>query len=303
MNFNLKELSDDQRFRLWNVENPIQKHFWEKKDYYDLGYPDSEISEGFEVVMNPETLIRQFNLKTGGEENDAFWKRYADSPGFERIKENQRKWLENQNLPKDLIQSITKNDNTFYKELEDNIKNLDADFLYTDRPSKNSFAQTVSEEDQSDYNKSFYVIGTQDSYDDENKIFFPAISTEAHEYYHLVDPHVFDANLETTQNKILDLNQNTQLSENAVYNEHDAKNIEKAADIAALKKLLLDYNIYNVLGSEDATPEHIQKLRDIHPNLRSLLQMDNEQAAFMINHIAQNDNKNNNTFYDDYYTT
>ena len=86
MDFNLKELSDDQRFRLWNAENPIQKHFREKEDYYNLGYIDPEISEGFEVVMNPETLIRQFNIKTGGEENDAFWKSYANSKGLERIK-------------------------------------------------------------------------------------------------------------------------------------------------------------------------------------------------------------------------
>lgn len=298
-----EELNDDQKFRLSNKDIAIQEHFWDKKkDWDDLGYADFGIPEG-PVMLNSRDLIKQFGIKTGGKENDAFWKSYVDSPGFERIKKNQRNWTKNQNWSKDQVKLIARNNKAFYNDLKYNIKNLDADFLYADRPSQGSFAETVKKGYEEDWRKSYYVIGTQDSYNDENKIFFPAIGTESHEYYHLVDPHIVNGNLETTQNKILDLNQNTQLSENVFSNEHDARNVEKAADIAELKKLLYLEGIYDVRGAQDATPEHIQKLRDVYPNLRPLLQMDNEQAAFMINHIAQNDNKNNNTFYNDYYTT
>lgn len=301
MDFNLKELSEDQKYRLWNADRSIQENFGEKKDYYDLGYTDSEISEGFEVVMNPETLIRQFNLKTGGEENNAFWKSYVDSSGFKRIIDNQKKWTKEQNWDRDRVKLVSRNNKEFYNGFKRNIENMDADFIYAGRPSANSFA--TSEKDKSDWRKSYYVIGTEDSYNEEGNIFFPAVGTESHEYYHLADPHIGNEDLDTTQNRILDLNQNTSLTNNRYSNEHDAKNIEKAADLAALKKLLYLEGIYDVRGEEDATPEHIQKLREKYPNLRPLLQMDNEKTSFMINHIVQNNNQNNNPFYNDYYTT
>ena len=57
-----------------------------------------------------------------------------------------------------------------------------------------------------------------------------------------------------------------------------------------LRFLLYDEGIYDSRGTKDATPGDIQKLREKYPNLRPLEQMDNKKAAWMINHVVQNDN-------------
>lgn len=57
--------------------------------------------------------------------------------------------------------------------------------------------------------------------------------------------------------------------------------------------MLYKEGIYDSRSKEDVTPEQINKLREKYPKLRQLIQMTNDEAAWMLNHVASNINNMN----------
>ena len=104
---------------------------------------------------------------------------------------------------------------------------------------------------------------------------FPLPFTVAHEMLHKYNPTYPGLEMDA-----IEQNQNTER------NSHDELWFEKHSDIEGLRYLLYKEGIYDSRGKKDATAEDIKKLREKYPELRPLLQMDDEKAAWMINHVA-----------------
>lgn len=111
----------------------------------------------------------------------------------------------------------------------------------------------------------------------------PIPFVEAHEFAHLF-PSINDM-----QGAIVKENTNTEEG-------HNSKTSEKHADVWGLKYLLYKEGIHDVRTGTPTTKEHIKKLRLKYPELRPLKQMDDEKAAWMLNHVAQATPMNNNPY-------
>ena len=108
---------------------------------------------------------------------------------------------------------------------------------------------------------------------------FPFDFVQMHELDHLFNSTA--SSIRTINFEAMEQNTNTKKG-------HNSRPIEKHSDIIGLKYLLYKEGIYDARGGNDITPEQIGELRKKYPELRPLVQMDDEKAAWMINHVAQN---------------
>lgn len=215
--------------------------------------------------------IKDYNENTVNYVGDYF-NSYANSEGVNRIKNNQLKWYSSYHPIRDrwygrlFYGNPIEGANSVIK----NLRVLDTNGIYeVDAPVSNSKSVEIG-------NKKAIIIGNEKDgeYDSPEGFVLP------HELIHRLP----DSKLRGAQADALDRNKNT------IINGHDELNEEKYSDLQGLRFLLYDEGIYDSRGLKDATSEDIQKLREKYPNLRPLEQMDNEKAAWMINHIVQNDN-------------
>lgn len=201
-----------------------------------------------------------------------YFNSYSNSEGVNRIKNNQLQWYSSYHPIRDRWYG-----RLFYGNPEkganvatDNLKNINTNGVYEiNAPVYNSKNSQVG-------NKDVIIIGNEKGgeYDSPEGFVLP------HELIHRLP----DSKLSGAQAEALDRNQNT------IINGHDELREEKYSDLQGLRFLLYDEGIYDSRSKENAKPEDIQKLREKYPQLRPLKQMNNEKAAWMINHIVQNDN-------------
>ena len=214
----------------------------------------------------------------GANEVANYFNSYADSPGFDRIINNQKKnvtWYKRVNYVSDakrLRKSIKDNPLS-------NIGVFDVDRFA--EGGKNIYKGSAV----SGTGKSLHVIINKDD---------PFVKDD-YQYWFTV-PHEMMHDYNYThggQAEGLNKNQNTAPG-------HDSRLNEKHSDLEALRFMLYKYGIYDSRGTKDATPEDIQKLRNKYPDIRPLKQMDNEKAAWMLNNVAQNNTKKRKHL-DEYY--
>ena len=212
-----------------------------------------------------------------------YFRSYANSEGAQRILNNQLKWYSSyhpirdrwygrmiygnpENGGKNAINQLSTLDSNGVFDLEDDV-----------RASKH----------RSDHNHVATFIGVYapnyGEYRYEDDYEYPEGLVLPHELMHRLNDNV----LHGAQSEALNQNRN------AIINGHDEFNDEKYGDLQGLKFLLYDNGIYDSRGNKDATADDIEKLRQLYPYLRPLQQMDNEKAAWMINHVVDNSNFRN----------
>jgi hypothetical protein len=231
----------------------------ELEDSY-VGIPmETFVNSGIRISPNAEDIIKYYTS-------------YANSPGIERIRKNQLQWgLENGwgkgNTREEREKDIKENwqqDVDFVKNFAKYINNQTV--FDTDINSALSYHAGTSQ-------YGYSIVGTKGT----DK--FPYEATMAHEIAHQFNPVVWGVGAGIL-NTI-----------NTERNGHDEYEHEKHSDKEMLMYLLAKEGIYDSRGYKDCTPEDIAKLRKKYPSLRPLLQMDDEQAAFIINHIAGIENQ------------
>lgn len=205
----------------------------------------------------------------GAQEVADYFNSYANSPGIDRIINNQGKqvsWIRRG----DYIRSA--------KDLKRSIR---------DYPLSNIGVFDVDRFAEGGINiyKGAAVSGTGKPLHviiNEDK---PFVKDDYEYWFTLPHELMHDYNyIEGGQREGLNRNQNTSPG-------HDSRLNEKHSDLEALRYMLYKYGIYDSRGDKDATPSDIQKLRDKYPDIRPLKQMDNEKAAWMINNVADNTTK------------
>lgn len=225
-----------------------------------------EVLIGANIQENP-------NAKAVGD----YFKSYVESPGVHRIWGNQLRWYGNYHPRRNskIGRFFYGNPKTGMANAIVGFKNLDTNGVY------DIDASVVNSQNAQRGNNKYTIIGLYDDVEDEDH---PEGFVLPHELTHRL-PY---GKLSGAQADALDRNQNT------IINGHDELREEKYSDLQGLRFLLYDEGIYDSRSKKDATPEDIQKLRDKYPQLRPLKQMDNNKAAWMINHVVQN---NNNDLY------
>lgn len=197
-----------------------------------------------------------------------YFNSYAKSKGIDRIIKNQGKLVSWWSRPtfvksaKNLKRSLSKYPMTSYGV-------FDIDKFPTKGVNSSGYGYRT-------------IINENPIYEDKT---FPYLFTLPHEMMHTYNgDNIFGPSVYGGQAYGLGHNQNTEPG-------HDSQLNEKHSDLEALRFMLYEYGIYDSRGTIDATPEDIQKLRDKYPDIRPLKQMDNEKAAWMLNHVAQNNSK------------
>ena len=212
-----------------------------------------------------------------------YFRSYANSEGAQRILNNQLKWYSSyhpirdrwygriiygnpENGGKNAINQLSILDNNGVFDLEDDVR------ISKHRSDHNNVATFIGV-----YAPNYGEYRYEDDYE------YPEGFVLPHELMHRLNDNV----LHGAQSEALNQNRNT------IINSHDEFNDEKYGDLQGLKFLLYDNGIYDSRGNKDATADDIEKLRQLYPYLRPLQQMDNEKAAWMINHVVDNNNIKN----------
>ncbi len=198
-----------------------------------------------------------------------YFKSYVNSEGYNRIMQNQASWWEKRHPYKTMFDFGTRLNGAKYLKYKVN---------HMDRPKIFELDAEPTESFLQGGNNNIY-IGTNVNPD------WPQANVVAHELAHAYNKW-YVSNPEHAQGKALNQNKNTQLG-------HDSKGSEKHSDVWGLKYLLYKEGIYDSRSKEDVTPEQINKLREKYPKLRQLIQMTNDEAAWMLNHVASNINNMN----------
>lgn len=206
-----------------------------------------------------------------------FFDTYTHSDGYQRIIDNQYRWLESRHPYRKWIspKGMVSTEPSWYS----NRKKL-SEYVRDDRENKNNRTRIFALHGYPDMSfhsaagtfvyKSPVVDGEQWFSPD-----FPNDFTLAHEYAHRF-PQYYPGNEE-----VLQQNKNTKEG-------HDSWTHEKHSDMWGLKYLLYKEGIYDSRGKKDITPKQVGELRKKYPNLRPLIQMDDEKAAWMLNNTSKN---------------
>lgn len=216
------------------------------------------------------------NIREGDYQVYDWIKSYVNSAGYDRIMQNQSTWWTNRHPYRKLL-DLGRHLNGA-KILRENVNKgvkpamFDLDFYTT-----LSFAQPNS--------KTTYT-GTYDS----NK--FPYNFVTAHELSHLYNNGMATWSNNANGEALL---QNTNTEEG-----HDSLPKEKHSDILGLKYLLYKEGIYDARGKEDVTEKQVKQLREKYPELRPLIQMSDDKAAWMINHVASNNTSKSSNIFTEY---
>lgn len=239
-----------------------------------LKYPRWSSTEERAKKYLAESGIRE---SEGAKSVADFFNSYADSEGFQRIIDNQAEWGKNRYPYKRLYNPIeygktgyTSSANQLRKKLLE--KPMGTEGVYDMNASGGLGFNTTGP------GFHFIINAAGNPFVDPHKEEFPYWFELTHEMlhdYNFVGLGQGDA-----------LNQNT----GAKNDGHDNLKQEKHSDLEALRFMLFNEGIYDSRGNVDATSEDIKKLRELYPNLRPLEQMSDEQAAWMINHVADTNN-------------
>lgn len=222
-------------------------------------------------------LLNLYNLKEGDYEAYDWLKSYVNSAGYDRIMKNQSTWWKSKHPYKKIID--------FGKHL-DGAKTLKRYVNEMSQPVIFNLDMHVDRSFALPYKRTAY-IGTWKNNTN------PYDFVTAHELAHLY--HSPTAQYPTKLYPVMGSRANAEaLQQNMNTKDgHDSKPDEKHSDILGLKYLLYKEGIYDSRSNKDATPEQIKTLREKYPNLRPLVQMDDEKAAWMINNVASNNKKVN----------
>lgn len=227
--------------------------------------------EGAEKYFR-ENAIRE---SAGAQEVADYFKSYANSPGYARIRNNQEQWWK-QRHPYKKIYEGTGKAMGYTDSLRGGIQVSPYgvfDLSVTPQISKMRTRPKAG----------MITVGTNEEKD------WPYWFVLPHEMAHIAN--TFGVPYFSAQAEALSRNTNTSPG-------HDSELEEKHSDKEALMFLLYKEGIYDSRGEKDCTPEDIAKLRKKYPDLRPLQQMDDEKAAWMINHVA--DAGNQESMYDNH---
>lgn len=228
-------------------------------------------------IANTEAEARNFLLKRNIRESaespkvEEYFNSYADSPGFARIRQNQKEWWLKRHPYKKIYELGAGKAMVSTDWLQRALRGLDATgtFDYDGYTESSKLMNSVTQP------KGVIFIGTKETEE------FPYIFAVPHEVAHIPNGTGFATSYGSAQREALDQNTNTEPG-------HDSEPDEKHSDIEALRYMLYREGIYDSRDDKDATPEDMKKLRELYPNIRPFLQMDDEKAAWMINHVADN---------------
>lgn len=247
-------------------------------------YPSSPLNygkwAGTSAAGEPQDIryLLESNIREDGKEVTDWLKSYVNSEGFQRIRENQKNWWDNRHPYRKHLYFLTgdrRNINNYVNNVNQQIGKTH-NFVLDGYPSM-SFANPY-------LGRTFTYKMTLG---DDKK--YPFHETQMHEVDHLFNiPAVY---YDTINAEVLDQNTNTKK------NHHDEYNDEKHSDNIGIKYLLFKEGIYDARSDKDVTPEQIQQLREKYPKLRFLQQLNNEDAAFQINNVAQNITNENKLDY------
>ena len=248
----------------------IAKYILNEYDKY-VGSPlNSGSWAGTLEAKEPEDIkfLLRHNIREDGKDVTEWLKSYVNSEGFERAKENQLNWYKKRHPYKKYLLPISKNSQYIQKYKNGINENAEKTLNYIlDGYTEMSFSRP--------FEGSTFTFKPSIKEDKE----FPFDFTQMHELDHIFN--IAASSNRTINYEAMEQNTNTEKG-------HDSRPIEKHSDIMGLKYLLYKEGIYDARGGDDITPEQIGELREKYPELRPLLQMDNEKAAWMVNHVAQN---------------
>ncbi len=210
---------------------------------------------------------RAIRESAGAKEVADYFNSYANSPGYQRIRENQRQWWINRHPYRKIWQMGTGTAMESTDWLQDKLAGLSPAGIF----DISTYPELSILRSRNGHGT--ITVGTFDSKE------FPYWFTLPHEMAHISNIGGFATSTLSAQKEALDQNVNTEPG-------HDSRPPEKHSDKEALMFLLYKEGIYDSRGEKDCTPDDIAKLRKKYPNLRPLLQMDDEKAAWMINHVA-----------------
>ena len=222
-----------------------------------------EVSEEFK--NNPRDAYIKYGIRENPEADNikAYFSSYASSPGYQRIRENQKNWWI-QRHPYQKLYIDPEKVLTITDSIRNGLSNIKTKVFDLELPTDvgvNYFGNTA-------------LLGTIDTG------VYPRDFVMAHELAHTANWRGLDSAKQSAQGEALD--QNTNVEKNG----HNEQRSEKHSDKEGLMWLLYKENIYDSRGTKDCTPEDIAKLRKLYPYLRPLEQMTDDEAAWMINHVA-----------------
>lgn len=235
----------------------------------DWDYPlDESNGADFEALMD---------LGIRFEDNDvnSFLKSYVESEGFDRVRNNQLEWWKKRHPYRKLMYPFGLYDRGKVEGYKDNVSNwanYKTNYVLNGNP-ENSFSR----------NGATY---TYRQYNGDN-LEAPFDFVQMHEFDHLFNRGISNG---TINSEVLEFYKH-------IEPEYNSKPDEKHSDVLGTKYLLFREGIHDVRGNKDITPEEVQKLRDKYPQLRFLQQMNNEDAAFIINNVASNTKDSNRLDY------
>lgn len=231
---------------------------------------------GTSEIKEPEDInfLLRSNIREDGKDVTEWLKSYVNSEGFDRVRKNQESWWKKRHPYQKILFPI-------FKGVDNNSK-------------LNHYQQDIS--NYADKMLNYVLDGYPEMsfsklYKGATFTFKPKIREDKEFPFDFVQMHEFDHLFNDTASSYKTINfeamkQNTNTEEG-----HDSRSIEKHSDIIGLKYLLYKEGIYDSRGGNDITPEQIGELRKKYPKLRPLIQMDDEKAAWMLNHVAQNTDK------------
>lgn len=220
-----------------------------------------------------EHFFNYWKFQKDNSDVSEYFNNYLNSPGLERILNNQDKWWKSRHPYRKWYSNSDKGTRKWLeiaKDVEPNVYTAD---LYID----NSESIQIPGEEQ----RTVIVGRKQPVYPDPYE--FSTNEVLGHEYAHGKTPfNLFggaEFNKKSAQAEALSQNINTEPG-------HDSRQHEKHADIWGLKYLLYKEGIYDSRSDQDITIDQIQELRKRYPNMRVMQQMTDQQLMFQLNHVA-----------------
>lgn len=235
----------------------------------------------WDYVAVDKDSAKKYYVERGIRESDKaqevidFFNSYGSSDGFNRIRENQKSWWLKRHPYRKFVPFELKTALRSTNWLQPRMAGLNngntAGIFDIDTYTDLSVMRSGN-------GHGAITVGTIESPEQ------PYLFALPHEIAHITNTSGFATSPGSIQAEALGQNTNTE-------DGHDSRPSEKHSDIEALRYMLFKEGIYDSREKEDATAEDIKKLREKYPMLRPLLQMDDEQAAWMINHVADANEK------------
>lgn len=235
-----------------------------------------DFHERFGADRSKEHYFNCWNFQKGNQEVSNYFNSYLNSPGFNRIINNQNRWWESRHPYRKFYSNPDKGTQAWFKAAREVNP-----YLYT--------ADMYSDQSTTLYNTN--VGGQRSVFIGRRASEFPYQFVIGHEYLHGKAP--FNSignnplfNPQSAQAEALKQNTNTESG-------HDSQQDEKHADIWGLKYLFYKEGIYDSRSNKDINIDQVKQLRQKYPNLRPFQQMNDNQIMFQMNNVAANMNNKN----------